>query len=174
MMRPLLIVLLAFTASACQAQLTPALPTAAKVSNPAMVIDDRGSKLELLPSKRAVPSTSGAIDSRALRFAVAHEASPFTTSSLGVVFNHAMQVTGVTTGEITFKMIGNLQATERDFPADDYPRLSKLASPNVFIVTARTPAEYVAVYGRLKSRADIEWVEAIVDYAGTADPQVTR
>jgi hypothetical protein len=84
---------------------------------------------------------------------------------LGVVFNHAMQVQGYITGEVAFKMKGTPQATN-GFLVSLYPGLARLTGPNVYVVRARTPAEFVAVTKRLQARADVEWVEPIVTYDG--------
>ena len=131
-----------------------------------MVIDDRGATLEILPTVRAQLSAS--TTERATRMVATNAKSKFTPASRGVVFNHAMQSQGVLTGEIAFKMKGTQQATAEDFPAVDYPGLAKLTNPNVFIVVAQTPGEYVALFKRVRARTDVDWVEPIVDYSVAA------
>ena len=49
-------------------------------------------------------------------------------------------------------------------PATDYPGLAEVTNPNVFLVVPQTPAEFIAVFKRLQTRNDVEWVEPIVIY----------
>ena len=74
-----------------------------------------------------------------------------------------MQVQGYITGEIAFKMKGGAQATDRLDPTS-YPGLAKLTNPNVYVVVARTPAEFLKLVKRLQGRNDMEWVEPVVTY----------
>jgi len=45
-----------------------------------------------------------------------------------------------------------------------YPGLKKITNPEVYVVNARTPAEFMAVLKRLQARGDLEWVEPTVIY----------
>jgi hypothetical protein len=145
------------------AQLQPAPRAIQKVADPSMVIEDRGSKLEVIPTKRAVQhmlvSGRQVIDS----VFPAERSAPINPQQLGVVFNHAMQVEGYITGEIAFEMKDGLQATDW-LDATTYPGLAKLTEPNVYLVLARTPSEFVEVLKRLQERTDMEWVEPIITY----------
>ncbi len=84
---------------------------------------------------------------------------------LGVVFNHAMQQQGYITGEISFQVKGG-----RPFSGNPslYPGLKQITTPAVYVVNARTPAEFVRLVKRLQARADLDWVEPTVTY-GPAD-----
>lgn len=168
MYRIVIFVMLAFASTPCFAQLYPMPRVIQQVSDPNMVIDDRGSNLEVLPTMRATQhlSTSG---KQVVHSAFqASKTEPISPRQLGVVFNHAMQVQGYITGEIAFKMKDGIQATGR-LDRASYPGLAKLTNPNVYLVVARTPSEFVMLVKRLQSRPDMEWVEPIVTY-GTLQP----
>lgn len=163
MYRIAIFIMIVLASTACFAQIQPAQRAAQKVGNPSMVIDDRGSKLEVLPTMRAAQqlSTSG---KRVVHSVFrASESEPIGPKQLGMVFNHAMQVQGYITGEIAFKMKDGLQATDR-LDTASYPGLAKLTPPNIYLVVARTPAEFVELVKRLQGRPDMEWVEPMVTY----------
>jgi hypothetical protein len=134
------------------------------VIDESMVLDDRGSKLEVFPTLRAARKMSiagkGAVHSE---FA-ARKSLPINQQQLGVVFNHAMQARGYITGEIAFRMKDGLQATDW-LDKSSYPGFAKLTAPNVYVVVARTPSEFVELAKRLQARPDMEWVEPIVTYS---------
>ena len=149
---------------ACQAQLAQSVGERPPVADPTMVIDDRGAKLEILPTLRATPSSPGTASTQAHTVFASKSTAKFGPSSRGVVFNHARQARGYLTGEIAFKLKGQAPASEAFFPATDYPGLAKVTNPNVFLVVPQTPAEFIAVFKRLQARNDVEWVEPIVIY----------
>ena len=153
----------AVASMACNAQLEPRTPAARSVSDPDMLIDDRGAKLEVLPASRAFQQMSASGSGVVVSVFAASESAPISPQQRGVVFNYAMQVQGYITGEIAFKMIGASDPTST-FDAGLYPGLKKLADPNIYIVVATTPAEFVQVTRRLQGRQDVEWVEPIVTY----------
>jgi hypothetical protein len=92
---------------------------------------------------------------------------------LGVVFNHAMQVHGYINGEIAFKFKDDLQPTS-GIDAASYPGFAKLTSPNVYLVVARTPIEFLQIVKRLQARTDLEWVEPMVTYGQLESPTSIR
>lgn len=151
------------------AQLQPPTRLLQPITDPSMIVMDRGAKLEVFPTKRATPY----LDSSGRR--VMHHVSrasataPFGPQQLGVVFNHAMQAQGYITGEIAFKVKGG-----KAFSGSTalYPGLKKITNPAVYVVNARTPAEFISVLKRLQARPDLEWVEPTVNY-GVADSQPT-
>jgi hypothetical protein len=49
-----------------------------------------------------------------------------------------------------------------------YPGLKVVVSPSVYVVTTRTPAEFIQVLKRLQGRADLDWVEPTVTYEPAA------
>jgi len=126
---------------------------------------DLGAKLEVLPTKRATPhlDTSGRVVGQHVVRASA--TAPIGPGQLGVVFNHAMQQQGYITGEISFQVKGG-----RPFSGNPslYPGLKQITTPAVYVVNARTPAEFVRLVKRLQARADLDWVEPTVTY-GPAD-----
>ena len=166
MYRPVVFIILALVSSVSSAQLQPLPRVIQNVSDPSMVIDDRGTKLEVLPTTRAVQQAASPGKEVVRSVFAASQSSPISLQQLGVVFNHAMQVQGYITGEIAFKMKDGVQATDR-LDAASYPGLAKLTNPNVYLVVARTPTEFVELVKRLQSRTDMEWVEPIVTYGGS-------
>ncbi len=158
---PALIILMS---AACYAQLKPAPRAVQEVADETMVIDDRGSRLEVLATLRAARESSASGEGKTHRVFATSQSAPIGVKQLGVVFNHAMQVRGFITGEISFKLKGGLQVT--DWPdASSYPGLARLTAPNIYIVVARTPADFVRLTRRLQGRSDVEWVEPVVVYA---------
>lgn len=157
------VVMLALACSSGFAQLQPIPRVIQKVADPIMVIDDRGSKLEVLPTMRAAQQLSTSGKQVVHLVSPASEFEPISPQQLGMVFNHAMQVQGYITGEIAFKLKDGLQATDR-LDTASYPGLAKLTAPNVYLVVARTPSEFVEIVKRLQSRPDMEWVEPMVTY----------
>ncbi len=151
------------------AQLPPPVPRALQpIADPSMVIDDRGALLEVLPTQRAsaVASSSSHIEHQVVTAAAS---APIGPQQLGVVYNHALQQQGYITGEVTFKMKGAL-TPGGDFDAAQYPGLRKLLNPNIYVVVASTPAQFVQVVKLLQQRTDIEWVEPIVNYGHSGAP----
>lgn len=134
-----------------------------KVADQSMIINDRGSKLEVLPTMRMrTVQKLSTLEKEVIHSVIQTEASaPISSQQLGVVFNHAMQVYGYITGEIAFKMEDGLDPTDRLDPVS-YPGLAKLTNPDIYIVVAGTPSEFVEIVKRLQDRTDVEWVEPIV------------
>ena len=145
------------------AQIKPSTRVLRQISDPTSVIEDRGSQLEVIKTLRATPQLASSGAQIVHKVSLASVSAPIGPQNLGVVFNHAMQVQGYITGEVAFKMKGTALAKGR-FESALYPGLARLTGPNVYVVRARTPAEFVAVTKRLQGRNDVEWVEPIVVY----------
>jgi hypothetical protein len=152
------------------AQLTAPTRTLAPITDPTMIVIDRGSKLEVFPNQRAINmiDSTGRVVARQVSPAAAD--SPISVTNLGVVFNHAMQQQGYISGEIAFKMKAGPKLS--GFSSSLYPGLKKITNPEVYVVNARTPAEFMTVLKRLQARGDLEWVEPTVIY-GSAKPNPT-
>jgi hypothetical protein len=144
------------------AQIQPPARVFQQVTNPANVILDRGAKLEIFPTQRAVPEADSSGRQAVNRVMTASADSAIGPLTLGVVFNHAMQQKGYISGEIAFKMKAGLKLS--GFSASSYPGLKKITNPEVYVVNTRTPAEFMAVLKRLQARSDLEWVEPTVIY----------
>ncbi len=150
------------------AQIVPmARAKPAAVADSAMVFQDRGQQLEIYPTLRATPAVKPGAPGVEHRLSKADESSPIGPGNLGVVFNHALQAQGYLTGEIAFKPKGD--GPPVGFEAASYPGLAKLTNPNIYVVVASSPSEFLALFNRLKSRSDLEWVEAVVIYGVAAD-----
>jgi hypothetical protein len=139
-----------------QAQLAP--------TNPDLVIVDRGQSLEVYPALRA---TAERLPGGGLgyRTASADADARISHRALGVLFNHNLRAQGYFSGEITFKIKGGGQPV--GFDAADYPGLTKVVDPGVYEALAATPAEFIQVFKRLKSRTDLEWLQPVVIYGIT-------
>jgi hypothetical protein len=144
------------------AQLQPPARVLQQVANPTNVIMDRGAKLELFPTQRAVPESDNSGRQVVHRVMTASADTAIGPLELGVVFNHAMQQQGYISGEIAFKMKPGLKLS--GFSSSQYPGLKKITNPEVYVVNTRTPAEFMTVLKRLQARADLEWVEPTVIY----------
>lgn len=158
---PLIFVLGSFAA---KGELLPPQPTIRAVADPSMVVVDRGAKLEVFPTKRAVPQEAATGRVVAHHVITARAADPIGSLRLGVVFNHAMQQQGYISGEIAFK-VKNGHAFSGN-PAL-YPGLKEITKPAVYVVNARTPIEFIKVLKRLQARSDLEWVEPTVTYGAS-------
>lgn len=132
-----------------------------------MVFEDRGQQFELYPTLRATPAVVAGKAGSQHQLSAAGKGAPIGPRHLGVVFNHALQIQGFLTGEITFKPKGD--GPPVGFDAASYPGLAKLTNPNTYVAVASSPAEFLALFNRLKSREDLEWVEAIVIYGAATD-----
>jgi hypothetical protein len=154
------------------AQLQPPARVIQPVATPANVIMDRGAKLEIFPTERAVPQSDSGGRQVIHRMMTAGPDSAIGPLQLGVVFNHAMQQQGYISGEIAFKMKEGLKHS--GFTSSLYPGLKKITNPEIYVVNARTPAEFMAVLKRLQGRDDLEWVEPTVIYGPLQSNAITR
>jgi hypothetical protein len=154
-------VILLLAMGQAHAQLQPPARVLQQVANPANVIMDRGAKLEIFPTQRAVPGADSS-GRQVHRVMTASADSGIGPLQLGVVFNHAMQQQGYISGEIAFKMKAGLKLS--GWSTSLYPGLKKITNPEVYVVTTRTPTEFMAVLKRLQARGDLEWVEPTVIY----------
>lgn len=142
------------------------------VVDPANVLMDRGSQLEILPTVRAVPQTDSTGRVTAHRLSPANAGNPIGPTQLGVVFNYSMQQQGYISGEIAFKLKAG--ATAKEFSGAEYPGLKRITKPEVYVVNARTPAEFKSVLKRLQGRPDIEWVVPTVTYGPATNGRSAR
>src|SRR5262249_54296755 len=97
-----LVAALALQAAPSFAQLPAPSQSSQQVRDPAMVVVDRGQKLEMFATLRASPEVMSGGRVVAHRVNVARADAPFGPKALGVVYNHTLQVQGFLTGEVTF------------------------------------------------------------------------
>jgi len=167
MYRLILSLVLLLTAMTSPAQLRAPARTLQPITDPSMVVTDRGARLEILPTKRATPRMDSSGRTVSHHVITANNTAPIGPHQLGVVFNHALQQQGFITGEISFKMKQGYTASA--FNPTLYPGLKEIAKPGLFVVNAQTPAQFIAVLKRLQARSDVEWVEPSVNYT-VVDP----
>ena len=147
---------------------TPAQPTHGQYRDPSMIVSDRGSLLELIPTERGQLNAS-AFGHRKIRILDRGTSSlPMGPSNLGVVFNHTIQHVGFINGEITFQIKNGhrLDALSNS----QLPGLRLVLKPNVYLVTARTPSEFLHTMRFLQTQAYLAWIEPNVIYT-RADSQ---
>lgn len=157
--------IVALAISGMAAVQVPSMAADASVIDPKMVIVDRGNDIEVLPQVKATPLT-GADANGHMRLSIqATGPVAIGNATPGVVFNHSLRAQGFINGEIAFAVKGDAPT---GFDASLYPGFRKLVSPNVYLVVARTSEEFVALFNRLQTRTDLEWVEAQVQYRGGA------
>ena len=149
------------------AQLKPPVQHTRPITDPSMIVMDRGVQVEVLASERA------AVRMDALGRAIVHHVihthpdTPISPLHRGVVFNHAMQQQGYITGEIAFQT----KDGQPFRPGDGlYPGLKKLGSTALYEVSARTPLEFVELMKRLQAREDVQNVEPVIIYGPTDPP----
>ncbi len=142
------------------------------IADPANVLMDRGSKLEVLPMVRAIPKTDSTGQVTAHHLLQAAAGNPIGPQQLGVVFNHSMQQQGYISGEIAFKMRAG--STAKSLSSALYPGLKRITNPEVYVVNTRTPAEFMKVLKRLQARTDIEWVVPTVVYGPATNTNSAR
>ena len=162
MYRLSLCVMLFLTTGSAFAQMQVPPRSIQQVTDPAMVVIDRGVKLEVLATKRATPRSDGAGRVISHHVVTASAASPIGPRQLGVVFNFAMQQQGFISGEIAFAL--KKGSTVAELSQALYPGLKRITESAVYVVNARTPLEFIQVLKRLQARADVDWVEPIVNY----------
>jgi hypothetical protein len=166
-MRSTIAVLLALAAHAALAQLPVPPAPSHPIIDPANIIVDRGSRLEIFPGQRATPASDPSHHRIVHRVSAANAGDPLSARRLGVIFNHELQQQGYITGEIAFQP--KTGAGISDLPATLYPGLRKITASGIYIVRAGTPAEFIAALKRLQARQDLQWVEPIVIYGPSAD-----
>jgi len=132
------------------------------VEDPSMVVNDRGSILEIMPTQRALPQTDASGHQRMQVVMRQEPNTPIGPLNLGVVFNHTLQQRGYISGEIAFKAKPGHRLSALDPTL--YPGARLIIRPDVYIVRARTPIEFIGVLQRLQGRDDIAWVEPTVIY----------
>jgi hypothetical protein len=162
-MKKFTLVLLAISVSVpAVAQLRPPQREAVRILNPDMVIENRGAKIEIYPERRvALSSNSQGVTTMRERAAAASATAAPLSSSPALVFNHAYRQYGYATGEITFKFKRDVA---RPSLSEVSPGARKIGNLDMFVVTAKSPSDLVALVERLRARSDLEWVEPTINY----------
>lgn len=172
MNRYIILLALALAVGPVHADLQPPPRSLQPVLDPSMVVLDRGAQLEVFPSKRAIPQADATGRMTVHEVISARSDSMIGPGHLGVVFNHSMQQQGYISGEITVKLKAAHSAAA--LKSLSYPGFKKITSPEVYVVNARTPAEFLKVLKSLQARTDLEWVEPTVGYGPAAGRPVTH
>ena len=137
---------------------------ARSIQDPQMVISGP-SKLELLPTSRAVPQPSeGNFATPIFSIITTSANAPITNKQLAVAYNHALNNTVFLTGEVSFKLKtgASLSALQADLQSVINVSPKLLVSPSVYIFNATSPAQIVNLTNKLKASSAVEWAEAAV------------
>jgi hypothetical protein len=159
-------ILLSLLTVSVNAEMLAPARTVVPITDPAMVVDDRGSKLEVFPTKRAAVGTDAAGRASVQRVDVSSATTPFSRLQPGLVFNHAYQQYGYITGEIAFRLKGG-GVPGADFSAALYPNLKKVGTLDMYAVKVANPRMFLEVLKRLQARTDLDWVVPTVTYFPT-------
>jgi hypothetical protein len=123
------------------------------VSNPDMLIQLNGQKIEVLPNLRAIKQGNS------YSIISTDSADVLTSEKLGVAYSYARRGNIPLTGEISFK-------TRASFNAGSLGSISSkikiLIAPNVYIFNVNTPVELVSALKILQNNNGVEWVEPFV------------
>ena len=162
-MKKIMLVLLSLSVSVpAVAQLRPPQRDAVRILNPDMVIETRGARIEIYPERRVdLLSNAQGVTTMRERAATASATSAPLSSRPALVFNHAYRQYGYASGEITFKF---KREVARPPLTDISPEARKIGNLDMFVVTAKSPADFVALVERLRARPDLEWVEPTISY----------
>src|SRR5260221_5549348 len=171
-MKCLILSLVLLAVSSANAQLHAPERQLRSIADPANVLTDRGSSLEVLPTMRAIPKTNSTGQVTAHHLWQAKAGNPIGPKQLGVVFNHSMQQQGYISGEIAFKLKAG--SIGKSFSSALYPGLKRITNPEVYVVNTRTPAEFMKVMKRLQTRTDVEWVVPTVIYGPAVNAPSAR
>jgi hypothetical protein len=137
---------------------------ARSIQDPQMVISG-SSKLELLPTSRAVPQPSeGNFATPIFSIITTSANAPITNKQLAVAYNHALNTTVFLTGEVSFKLKAgaNLSTLQADLQSVINVSPKLLVPPSVYIFNATSPAQIVNLTNKLKASSAVEWAEAAV------------
>jgi len=130
------------------------------VQDPSMVIEDRGTKLEVLPTLRAI-QVDAAPERKIVRSAASAALSP--SAGFGIIRNHTRGVDAVYTGEIAFQAKQTLDL-EHGTEWSELPGIRKLTQTNVYLVTATSPQEFVRLTKLIATKPEVDWVQPVVLY----------
>ena len=131
--------------------MAPDHPPERSVGNADMVVQPGGHRLEIFPDSRAVGQGKGTH-----KLSAASSFEPISRTKPAVAYSYATGGNVMLSGEISFKLKGGASvATVGAFAAG----AKLLVPPDVYMLTASTPADLVNVLNQLQGSSAVEWVE---------------
>lgn len=134
--------------------MVPHATTPRPVSNPAMVIQFGGQKIEVLPTMRAVKQAN---EQYLLVEAGASEV--MNKNKLAVGYSYASNAKILMTGEINVKLKAGYSLSSLGSLS---VRSKLLLPPDLYIVHASTPVDLVGIMVALQGNPSVEWLEPFI------------
>jgi hypothetical protein len=124
------------------------------VSNPAMLMQFAGQKIEILPQKRALKQAMGTYTT-----VDALTSDVITKDSLGVGYSYTINAQVALNGEISFKLNPGYTSASVGIVNKNS---STLITPSLHIIKASTPLDYLRIMGELQANPAVTWAEPYI------------
>ena len=121
------------------------------VTNPEMVIQFNGQRMEMLTTQRGIRNASGVYSS-----IPADSSDTITRDKLAVAYSYARRGPVFLTGEVSVKLKPGFQASAISGAAIN---MRLMVPPDVYIFTVSTPVAVVTLVKQLQLNPAVDWVE---------------
>jgi hypothetical protein len=121
------------------------------VTNPEMVIQFNGQRLEMLTTQRGIRNASGVYS-----IIPADSSDTITRDKLAVAYSYALRGPVFLTGEVSVKLKPGFQASAISGAAIN---MRLMVPPDVYIFTVSTPVAVVTLVKQLQLNPAVDWVE---------------
>jgi hypothetical protein len=121
------------------------------VTNPEMVIQFNGQRMEMLTTQRGICNASGVYS-----IIPADSSDTITRDKLAVAYSYALRGPVFLTGEVSVKLKPGFQASAISGAAIN---MRLMVPPDVYIFTVSTPVAVVTLVKQLQLNPAVDWVE---------------
>jgi hypothetical protein len=121
------------------------------VTNPEMVIQFNGQRMEMLTTQRGIRNSSGVYS-----IIPADSSDTITRDKLAVAYSYALRGPVFLTGEVSVKLKPGFQASAISGAAIN---MRLMVPPDVYIFTVSTPVAVVTLVKQLQLNPAVDWVE---------------
>jgi hypothetical protein len=121
------------------------------VTNPEMVIQFNGQRMEMLTTQRGIRNASGVYS-----IIPADSSDTITRDKLAVAYSYALRGPVFLTGEVSVKLKPGFQASAISGAAIN---MRLMVPPDVYILTVSTPVAVVTLVKQLQLNPAVDWVE---------------
>jgi hypothetical protein len=121
------------------------------VTNPEMVIQFNGQRMEMLTTQRGIRNASGVYS-----IIPADSSDTITRDKLAVAYSYALRGPVFLTGEVSVKLKPGFQASAISGAAIN---MRLMVPPDVYIFTVSTPVAVVTLVKQLQLNPAVDWVE---------------
>jgi hypothetical protein len=121
------------------------------VTNPEMVIQFNGQRMEMLTTQRGIRNASGVYS-----IIPADSSDTITRDKLAVAYGYALRGPVFLTGEVSVKLKPGFQASAISGAAIN---MRLMVPPDVYIFTVSTPVAVVTLVKQLQLNPAVDWVE---------------